>query len=307
MAEALTDGDVYLLLGLKNGRNADAAVAAESLLAWIDLARDAARVIDPFADIRIELLGREKGSLAQWLRIVDDQIATVSAGADQFPYLKKVAIGLAIATATAGIQTFVEESLKPEVQQVSLSTADRDLLESMTTAIRKSDDTARSVKRFYRALERDPAVTNVIIKTGRDEMPLVKVDRSEFAMRGGLYSRNDAEQADETKREVWSVVLMQAPFYASSKRWRFSRDGVPFSAAMHDAIFLQAIVDGTVPISLRTGVRMEVEVEWRQQARGNLWAYVPGTRRVTRVLSPRPAPVASDDPEENDQPDEDRR
>lgn len=172
----------------------------------------------------------------------------------------------------------------------------------MTKAIREDEHTARSAKRFYRALERDPAVTNVVVKSGPAEVPLVKVERSEFAMRGGLYSDQETGEAEETRREVWSVVLMQAPFSASPKRWRFSRDGLQFTAAMVDAIFLQAIVDGTVPISLRTGVRMEVEVEWRERRRGKIWVPILGSRRIVRVLSPRPgAATTPDRPEETNE------
>jgi hypothetical protein len=302
----LNDGEIVLQLGLVEGRNADAAVAAESLLAWIDLARDAARAIDPYADVRVELLGREEGSLRQLLRLVDDHAKAISDGADEFPYLKKAAIGLAIATATAGLTTFVEQTLQPAAQPVSLSDADRELLRGMTEAVKEDTEVSRSTMRFYRALERDPAVTNVVVKTARGGAPLVVVDRSEFAMRGGLYSPEAEPAPEEVKHETWSVVLMHAPFYASTRHWGFSRDGLRFSAKMTDLEFLQAIVDRTVPISLHEGVRMEVLVEWRERFEGKAWRYVPDSRRIVRVISPRPAgPAPADHPEEGNQPDED--
>lgn len=283
------DDDIVLRLGLAKGRNADAVVAAESLLAWVDLARDAARAIDPYADVRVELLGRAEGSLKQFLRLVDDHAATISAGADQYPHLKKFAIGLAVAIATAGLNVAVERTLVSGVQTVELSDRDRDLLRGMTHAVSQSTATAKNVQRFYRTLDRDPAITDVTVALGPTRPPLLIVERPEFAMRGGLYSQSEEDVAEEARREVWSVVLMQAPFYKSSRRWGFSRDGVSFSAQMNDAIFLQAIEDGTIPISLRAGVRMEVEVEWQERRRGKVWEYRPGTRRITRVLWPRPA------------------
>ena len=39
--------DLILKLGLENGRNADALVAAENLAAWVHYVREAARAIDP--------------------------------------------------------------------------------------------------------------------------------------------------------------------------------------------------------------------------------------------------------------------
>ncbi|WP_375382280.1 hypothetical protein [uncultured Sphingomonas sp.] len=296
------DGEIILQLGLQEGRNADAAVAAESLLAWIDLARAAARAIDPYADVRVELLGREEGSLKQILKLVDDHLGTISHGADQFPYLKKAAIGLAIAVATSGLQSFVQHQLGSPVQDVALSQKDRDLLQGMTKSIQVDAHASRSAMRFYRALERDPAITGVVVKSADGRGPAVEIDRSQFAMRGGLFSPEEAQVPDEIKREVWSVVLMHAPFYASTRHWGFSRDGVKFSAQVTDLAFLQAIVDGTLPISLHEGVRMEVEVEWKERLDGKAWQYVPESRRIVRVLSPRASgsSLSTDDPEENE-------
>ena len=300
-------GDLVLQYDLKEGRNADAQAAAESLLAWIDLARDAARAIDPYSDIRVELLAREEGSLKQLLRLVDDHIATISEGANEFPYLKKTAIGLAIAIATSGLQIAIEKTFEDPVQNVALSPADRELLQGMTQAIRESAEASKSAMRFFRAIERDPAVTDVKVRTSEDSTPLVVVDRAEFALRGGLFVPEAAPQPDETKRAVWSVVLLTAPFYASSRHWRFSRDGTPVSAQMADLAFLQAIVDGTVPISLHEGVRMEVEVEWKERMVGRVPITVPDSRKIVRVISPRPGePLPPPDgPEEYNQGSED--
>ena len=295
------DGEIILQLGLKEGRNADAAVAAESLLAWIDLARDAARAIDPFAEVRVELLGREEGSLKQILKLIDDHAALISKGADEFPYLKKAAIGLAISVATSGVSTYVQEGLKAPVENVALSAEDRELLVGMTRAIQGDAHAARSAMRFYRALERDPAITRVEVRDGRSSTPLSEVDRAEFAARGGLYRTEEDPEPDETRREVWSVVLMHAPFYASTRHWGFSRDGLRFTAQMADLKFLQGIVDRTLNIGLHEGVRMNVEVEWKERREGSAWLYVPDSRKIVRVLSFGLAPASpTGDPEEDD-------
>ena len=296
-------GEIVLQYDLAKGRNADAQAAAESLLAWIDLARDAARAIDPYADIRVELLARKEGSLKQFLRLVDDHVATISAGANEFPYLKKTAIGLAIAVATSGLNLAIEKTFDDPVQNVGLSSEDRQLLKGMTDAIRDSAEASRSAMRFFRAIERDPAVTDVKVRTSEHGAPIVVVDRPQFAIRGGLFTPEVAPTPDEIKRDVWSVVLLNAPFYASSRHWRFSRDGTPFVAQMADVGFLQAIVDGTVPISLHEGVRMDVEVEWKERLVGKVPITVPDSRKIMRVLSPRPGEAlpSPDGPEENHQ------
>lgn len=285
----MNSGDIVLQYGLKEGHNADATVAADSLLAWIDVVRDAARAIDPNADIRVELLGREEGSLRQLLRLVDDQVKLVSDGAADYPYLKKVAIGLAAALATTTLSVFVQEIIEPEVQVVELSAPDRKILTTLTEQISSDASTSRAATRFFRAIERDPAITEVVLSDGSGRTPMVRIDRSQFAMRGGLYSpEEEAQPAEETRTDVWSVVLLQAPFYVSERHWAFSRDGIRFSARVVDAAFLQAIVDKTIPINLQEGVTMEVAVEWKERLNGKVWEMIPDSRRIVRVLSPRP-------------------
>jgi hypothetical protein len=290
----VASGDIVLQFGLEEGRNADAVIAAEALIAWVDTVRDAARALDPTHDIRVELLGREEGSLRQLLRLVDDQVGIISDGADEYPYLKKAAIGLAVVIGTSGLSTYIGESLKPQVQQVSLSAKDRALFEDMTAKIKADPATAKSAERFYKVVERDRAISNVQIANGFDEPPAATVLRNEFAFRSGVWAPETTAPVEEARHETWPVVLLQAPFYNSPRHWMFYRDGMKFSAQMQDAIFLQAITDRTIPITLQEGVTMTVEVEWRERLNGQIWEYVPDSRKIVRVLSPRPVARSPD-------------
>jgi len=289
----MATGDIVLQFGLEHGRNADAAIAAESLLAWVDAVKDAIRAIDPGREIRVELLGREEGSLRQLLRFVDDTAKTVSDGADEFPYLKKAAAGLAIAIATSTLSTFIQQSLEPDIHVVELSPRDRELLQDLTEKVRSDPQTAKAAEKFFKSVERDRAITNVQIANGFDEPPMVTIPRNEFAYRGGVWAADTQEQPEETRHANWTVTLLQAPFYNSPRHWVFARDGMKFSAQMHDAVFLQAITDRTIPIALQEGVTMQVEIEYRERLKGQIWEYVPDSRKIVRVLSPRPMPTTS--------------
>jgi hypothetical protein len=57
---------------------------------------------------------------------------------------------------------------------------------------------------------------------------------------------------------------------------------------MSDAIFLAALKDGRIPLTLQEGVIMRVEVEWKETLNGQVWDMVPRSRRIVRVLSPAP-------------------
>lgn len=294
----MSDGDIVLQFGLEEGRNADAVIAAEALIAWVDTVRDAARAIDPDADVRVELLGREKGSLRQLLRLVDDHAKVISEGADEYPYLKKAALGLALAVATSTISVVVQATLHSGTEVVELSPEDRELLKGMTDQIHNDHATGKSAERFFQLIERDPAITDVKIADGFDRPPIVTIPRKDFAFRGGMWTADAGPPPEEIRRARWTVVLLQAPFYNSPRHWQFDRDGLKFSAQMLDLAFLQAITDRRLPISLQEGVTMDVEVEYRERLNGQVWEYVPDTRKIVRVLSPRPLPSSHSGPPE---------
>lgn len=289
----MASGDIVLQFGLQEGRNADALIAAESLIAWVQLTREAALAVDPTNRLRVELLGREKGSLRQLLRLVDDTAKSVSDGADDYPYLKKLAVGLAAVTATASLTVAIEQAVEPDVQKVELSEPDRALAMEMRSRVENDAAVSKAARRFYRTVERDPAITEIQIADGFDKAPIATVPRSEFAERGGLWEPQEDPPAEEKRTDTWDVVLLKAPFVHEPRAWTFSRDGLPFSARMEDPTFLAAIAAGTVPITLQEGVMMKIEVEYRERLIGQVWEYVDKTRKVTRVLAPRPLLVPS--------------
>ena len=287
----MASGDLVLQFGLEEGRHADAVLAAQALIDWVHLAKEAALAIDPGSDLKVELLGRDEGSLRNLLRLLDSIAKDIHEGAGDYPYLKKTAIGLATAIVTSTVGTGIQISAQPKVQQVELSSADRALLKGMQEQIERSPAVATASKRFFKTVERDPAITTVQIANDFEAAPVIVIPRSEFPERSGLWSLQEEEPPEETRRATWSVVLLRASFTHTPASWSFSRDGLPFSARMDDPDFLAAIAAKTVPITLQEGVLMQVEVEYRERLVGQVWQYVDRTRRVVRVLSPRPLPV----------------
>jgi hypothetical protein len=94
---------------------------------------------------------------------------------------------------------------------------------------------------------------------------------------------------EKTVTAIWNVVLVKPTLDHRPRNWRFDRDGVEFSAKMTDRAFLDAIPTGRVPITLQEGVMMVVEVQYTERLNGQVWEYVANTRKVTKVISPRPS------------------
>lgn len=136
--------DLTVRFGLEDNRNANALIAAESLVAWIYYVTEAAKAIDPSDRISVELIGLQEGSLKfpQIFRKLDQTLGEIDAGASEYPHLKVLAIGLAasVGTAVAGvtIDRAVDDFLPSRVQTVELSDADRALIADMGKKVSSS-------------------------------------------------------------------------------------------------------------------------------------------------------------------------
>jgi hypothetical protein len=297
--------ELTLRFGLNEGRNANALYAAESLVAWVHLANEAAQAIDPTDRVVIELVGITEGSLQfkQVLKKIDQTIGDLSARADEYPHLKAVAIAMAAQLAVGGTTVAIERATTPSVQTVNLSDEDRALLADMNGKVEKSERVRHASKRFLQSVERDPAVTEVTVAEDDGE-PMVVIQRENFPSRDALWEIETLPPAERIVRDSWDVVLMKASFVNRPARWMFARDGLNFSAKMDDKAFLAAIRDGRVPITLQEGVMMRIEVEFKEQQDGQIWRALDSSRRVVRVVSPQPLAqplAAADSPKKHKQ------
>ena len=112
----MADADLILKFEIAEGRNPDAAIAAEALSAWAALLRAAALAVEPDANVRIELVGVEKGSQTFLFAVqkVKEFVGDVSDGMAEFPLVKKAAITLGGLVTTTAITVAVTNSLTPD-------------------------------------------------------------------------------------------------------------------------------------------------------------------------------------------------
>ncbi|WP_390479171.1 hypothetical protein, partial [Altererythrobacter sp. MTPC7] len=109
--------------------------------------------------------------------------------------------------------------------------------------------------------------------------------------RHGLWTGDAPEEersVTETRTATWDVILLRPVLVPEPRRWGFMRDGNEFSALMTDREFLQAIHDKTLPVRMAEGIRMKLEVKYREEFDGNAWIPVKSSHRISRVLDPLP-------------------
>jgi hypothetical protein len=272
--------ELTLRLGLYEGRNANAAIAAESLLAWVYLVEEAARAINPHELVVVELVGTAEGSLKlkSLLKCANDAVGSIKEGAAEYPHLRTLAAGLALAVGPVLLDRAIPENLIVEADAQSEAKSAERVAQSQAVQLAK--------RRLLQTVEKDPAVDGITVED--DEGVVAEVPRSAFPEREGLFQIEEAAPAERTTRDVWDAVLLKATFAPKRRRWTFLRGGLPFSALMDDAKFLQAIREGRVPIALQEGVSMRLEIEFTEKQDGQVWVPIQKTRRVVRVLQPVP-------------------
>lgn len=299
------DGELVLELDLESGRHADAIVAAEALIAWVEAIREANAALDPTGEVRVGLVSAEPACLR--LRAVLNFVETrlINPPVDALaatPRLKKLVVGTVLALPAGIIGGLSVEAVKPDdnvtieqlrtLQMAHPSVPLADLEKTVREAhqrVHESSAVREKVQTFYKRVEKDRGITNVSVAEKPGASPLVSIPRGEFAERSGLWSSHDEDEADQkTAFAEWEVIVTHPALVAKPAAWKFVRDGLPFTARMEDGLFLQAIHDGTLPLVIQEGVVMRIRLEWKERLVGQVWEPVPRTRKVTKVLHPRP-------------------
>lgn len=282
--------DIILKLEIVDGRTPDAENVANALLAWIDLLKTAGAIIDPEAELLVGLTGVEHGSNIFKLSMtrLETFAGQMKDGASEYPLVSKAAIGLAGMIGASVIGVAVAGILEPDPRipddQMAVFEEQRELL-------RESVELQRQQNRFFGILHDEPAIESIDVLRP-DRTKYYSIPREDFAARSGLWTGGPEsavdQQGSEARTVLWDVILIRPVLIDAQRRWVFVRDGLEFSARMADKAFLQAISAKTLPIPLAEGIRMRIEVKYRETYDGSVWLPVKGSHRVTRVLEPLP-------------------
>jgi hypothetical protein len=293
----VAEADLVLKFEIDPDRDPLAESVAHALDAWVDVLKASAAVVDPESALVVELVGVEPGSqvFKFALRKLEAQAQRIKAGGDEYPLLSKTAIalgGLVVGSMVAvGAENLWGRDLRLPADQMAV-------FNSISDNLAKSVQLQQENARFWGILQDEPAFKGVEAQRGYDRSRIFEVPRDEFATRSGIWSGDDEQilALTETRTAVWDVVLIKPVLVPEERRWTFARDGIEFSALMTDKAVLSAIHDRTLPLQMAEGVGMKIEVTYRERFDGTMWIPVPGSRRVKRVLYPRPSLSAESTP-----------
>jgi len=290
----MVEADVVLRFEIAEGQTPNAEKIAHALLAWIDLMKVAGEIVDPGGRVEVGLAGVEDGSdiFKLTLRKCENFAEHLTSGMKEYPLVSQAAITLGglLGTTVAGV--LIGEALTPDPR---IPEDQMEVFREQTKLLEESVELQREQMRFYGILHEEPAVENFEVIRPYDGQLVYRIPRNEFADRSGLWTGNDeapVSSRTETRTATWDVILIKPVLTPEPRRWVFARDGIEFSALMNDRLFLDAIHDKTLPVRMAEGIRMKLEVKYREEFDGEAWVPVAYSHKVSRVLDPLP-PISS--------------
>jgi hypothetical protein len=283
------DNGLSLYFKLKEGEKADLEVISSAALAWVETIRAAVKEIDPSADVRVELVDAEEGSLR--FNTLIDWLGNKLEDAEERPSRRwrvyRLFLAFIIFVPTVGIPTW---DFYFGDDRTELSEEDRALLAELVERAAVSHSVEAPRRRFYRTLERDRTIEGVGIAESRDDPPAVMILSDRFAEMSGLWAPEEDVETTRTTRPVLEVILIRPALVHTPRSWTFKPDGLPeFDAVMRDPRVLNAIRSRGIQERMREGIPMTIRLEIRERRLADgTWHLVRGGRSVIEVISPSP-------------------
>lgn len=285
----MSNGNISLYFQLRDGEKADLEIVSAAAIAWVESLRAVARSYDPDSDVKVELVDADESSLIfntiiDWFdRNVEARIERLDRGGGRLPRTKKLALALALFLIVTGYPTY-----EFYFGESDFTDEDRAMLTELLKRAKADPAVETSKRKFFRTIEREPAITAVGIKENPDSAPLIVIPNDLFPEASGLWVAGESDVPEQVSRPVLDVVLVKPALVHTPRAWTFKPEGLPeFEAVMRDPLVLKAIQENGLPERLREGISMTIRLEVREVFVDGQWKLVRGGRSVIRVISPK--------------------
>jgi hypothetical protein len=286
----MAEADVILRFDIVDGKTPDAEKVAKALLAWVDLMKIAGEIVEPGTRMEVGLVGVEDGSdiFKLALRKCEDAAELIRSGASDYPLVSKAAMTLGGLIGGTVLAVTITNALTPDPR---IPEDQMEVFRENNRLLEESVELQKQQNRFYGIMHDEPAFKSFEVIRPYDDRVIYAIPREEFAERSGLWGGDESATdplRTETRTVIWDVVLIKPVLKPEPRRWGFARDGLEFSALMNDQAFLEAIHDKTLPVRMAEGIKMRLEIKYREEWDGTSWLAVPYSHKVSRVLDPLP-------------------
>ncbi|SFL73887.1 hypothetical protein [Methylorubrum salsuginis] len=238
-----------LYLDLEEGQKADLEVASRAAIAFAEAVREIAAFVDPFSDVKVELIGTTEGSIS-----FDTKIRFRTASGTKEITLYALVIVCMIYLGSHIGDFLIEKGLGKVWEQVFVDETKKltqaEIDEVARTVVQAIDARAgeRQAKSIYSELEKDQSVKGVGLTTEPGVKPRIIVPSFEFLKRSGAERFPEPVEKKRKVKETKNVVLVSPVLQHDRKRrWKFRLGDHEFGAPIKDEYFLDAVFQESIP------------------------------------------------------------
>lgn len=268
---------ITLYLDLEPGQTADLEIVASASIAWSRAIKELAYIIDPTAEVRVELQSGTEGSLGL------NTLVRMVKGIDRKTLLA-VTAGLMLWFGKETAAWLYHSVLDDEIgDKTELSDED---IERIAEAVNRGA-AKQQMQRIYREVERDPAIRGVGVTTRPGSRPAVIVPRSDFRELAGF----GMVQVEDLKRRhtpdrVEAILIKPVLVVGSRRKWRFQTSDIEVGYVMDDDQFVEGVLRGHQPLGMLAGIILTMDVMITEQLVDGVWTVTD--RHILRVVGVRP-------------------
>jgi hypothetical protein len=266
-----------LYLEIEKGKVANMEVVARASIAFVDLVKEVAFIIDPTLDVQVQLQSGTEGSL-----FLNTLIRDLKDPAKRKRTLKAIAIALLIFLGP-DIKSWVVSKVLDEAteSEEGFSKEEKKEIEEIIRRAVKDNVAADERQQLFRELERDPVIKGVGGSTNHQRVPGYIIPRSEFPLRAGAHKVEETETSRTRLARRW-IRLVSPVLTHERRRWKFAIGETEYGVYIADGRFLEDVLSGRATLPMIEGIELDVTIQLHEQLVGEDWKLV-GHQTVTQV------------------------
>ena len=256
---------------------------ATSLIALSDAIRNANYIVNPGYDVEIVVEALGPGSFRTSLRAIQKGVSNL------FSVESARSVVLGVVAAVIYEHTFAPDcspTIVVDGKSVIIEHGDQTIIiphdaKDYYEEVRKSEAVRNNIGRAFSALERDESVSDFgITNKIDDEDPLIKIDRSQFALLSGELSiiEDGKEIIERTNLQIVRAILER-----SKRRWEFVWQGIKIAAPVTDQEFYNDFFAHRITIA--PGDSLEVNLKIIQKMDNDTGIYTNSSYEVIKVFN----------------------
>jgi len=281
-----SNAPLSLYIDLQPDKRADLEVVGRAAVAWAQTIREAAFQVDPFLEVRVELVSGTEGSLnlnsvIQAVRdVLDDPMQLKAIGLGVAVFFALEVGGWGINKALDGFWDWVWQE-SPEIAE-ELTDEKRKEIEEIVLRIVEAKSARANAQEVYKQLSQDNSVRGVGVSLRPEQKPVAIVPRDEFSVRSGIESVVVETVVRRTVSSRVSLTLVSPALTEDEYKWRFRLGDKTLWAYMADDAMQARITPGSSSApGMTIGIVMDVTLQTIQEMNETVWENVE--HRVVKV------------------------